>query len=154
LELTIGYNVKRNNLANLNDAVNQARREEETKNELIRKTTGIDIRQTREKEMEEILKEETRKYKEPNSVIDKFNKEVTKDDIDDLMKKFEKMEAYLMKRNDNSRRNNNQRSYLLRNNNRKDQFDYNQLICYICKERGSTSTVCQMNQRNRGNNRN
>jgi hypothetical protein len=59
LEPTIGYNVRRQNPANLNDAVNQARREEEAKNELIRKTTGIDIGLDREKRMEEILREET-----------------------------------------------------------------------------------------------
>jgi hypothetical protein len=104
--------------------------------------------------MEEILREEIRKYKEPNPVMDKLNKEVTKDDIDDLMKKFEKMEAHLIKRNDNSRRNNNQRSYLLKNNNRRDQFDYNQLTCYTCGEKRHTLTVFQKNQRNRRNNRN
>jgi hypothetical protein len=91
----------------LNDAANQARREEEAKNELIRKTTGIDIGLNREKRMEEILREETRKYKEPNPVMEKIQKEVTKNDIDDLMKKFEKMEAHLMKRNNNNGRDNN-----------------------------------------------
>jgi hypothetical protein len=108
----------------LNDAVNQARREEEARNELIRKTTGIDIGLGREKSMEEILKEETEKYKGPNPVMEKIQKEVTKDDMDDLVKKIEKMEAHLMKRNNNNGRNNNQRSYPLRNN-RRDRFDYN-----------------------------
>jgi hypothetical protein len=154
LEPTIGYNVRRQNPGNLNDAVNQARREEEAKNELIRKTTGIDIGLLdREKRMEEILREETRKYKEPNPVTEKIQKEVTKDDMDDLLRKFEKMEAHLMKRNNNNGRNNNQRSYPPRNNKR-DQFDYNQLTCYTCGKRGHALTVCRINQRNRGNNRN
>jgi hypothetical protein len=43
LEPTVGYNVRRQNPANLNDAVRQARREEEARNELIRRTTGIDV---------------------------------------------------------------------------------------------------------------
>jgi hypothetical protein len=51
LEPTIGYNVKRQNPGNLNDAVMQARREEEAKNELIRKTTRIDIGLVGEKKM-------------------------------------------------------------------------------------------------------
>jgi hypothetical protein len=154
LEPTIGYNVRRQNPANLNDAVNQVRREEKAKNELIRKTTGIDIGLDREKRMEEILREETGKYKGSNLVMEKMQKEVTKDDMDDLIKKVEKMEAHLMKRNNNNGRDNNQRSYPPRNSNRRDQFDYNQLTCYICGERGHASTVCRMNQRNRGNNRN
>jgi hypothetical protein len=152
LEPTIGYNVRRQNPANLNDAVNQARREEEARNELIRKTTGIDIGLGREKSMEEILREETGKYKGPNPVMEKIQKEVTKDNMDDLMKRFDKMEAHLMKRNNNGR-NNNQRSYPPRND-RRDRFDYNQLTCYTCGERGHASTVCSMNPRNRGNNRN
>jgi hypothetical protein len=69
---------------------------------------------------------------------------VTKDDMNDLVKKIEKMEAHLMKRNNNNGRNNNQRSYPSRNN-RRDQFDYNQLTCYTCGERGHVSTVCRMN---------
>jgi hypothetical protein len=116
--------------------------------------------------MEEILREETRKYKGPNPITEKINKEVTKDDMDDLMKKFEKMEAHLMKRNNNDERNGNQRSYPLRNNNqgnyrprnniRRDRFDWNQLTCYTCREKGHVSTVCRKNQRNRnrGNNGN
>jgi hypothetical protein len=153
LEPTIGYNVRRQNPANLNDAVIQARREEEAKNELIRKTTGIDIGLNREKRMEEILREEMGKYKGLNPVMEKMQKEVTKDDIDDLIRKVEKMEAYLMIRNNNNGRNNNQRSYPPRNN-RRDRFDYNQLTCYTCGERGHSLTVCRMSQRNRENNRN
>ncbi|GBC27053.1 hypothetical protein GLOIN_2v1765994 [Rhizophagus irregularis DAOM 181602=DAOM 197198] len=40
---TLGYQVRRQNPANLNDAVNTARREEEATNELIRKTRGISV---------------------------------------------------------------------------------------------------------------
>jgi hypothetical protein len=104
--------------------------------------------------MEEILREEMGKYKGPNPVMEKIQKEVTKNDMDDLSRRLEKMEAHTMKRNDNSRRNNNQRSYLPRNNVRRDRFDWNQLTCYTCGEKGHASTVCWMNPRNRENNRN
>ena len=40
LEPTIGYNVRRQNPADLNEAINMARREEEAKNELRRKVSG------------------------------------------------------------------------------------------------------------------
>jgi hypothetical protein len=67
--------------------------------------------------------------------MEKMQREVTKDDIDDLIKKVEKMEAHVMKRNNNNGRNNNRRNYPPRNNGR-DRFDYNQLTCYTCGERG------------------
>ncbi|EXX63379.1 hypothetical protein RIR_jg22413.t1 [Rhizophagus irregularis DAOM 181602=DAOM 197198] len=65
----------RSNPTNLNDAVNEAKREEEAKDELLMKTTGLDMKRVgQEKNMEEILKEETNKYKgmNPNYKIKKL----------------------------------------------------------------------------------
>ena len=43
LEPTLGYQVRRRNPGNLNDAINLTRREEEAKNELLRKTMNIPV---------------------------------------------------------------------------------------------------------------
>ncbi|GET55357.1 hypothetical protein GLOIN_2v1791382 [Rhizophagus irregularis DAOM 181602=DAOM 197198] len=45
LEPMLGYQVRRSSPANLNDAVNMARREEEARGELLMKTMSLDIGQ-------------------------------------------------------------------------------------------------------------
>ncbi|RGB22245.1 hypothetical protein C1646_677981 [Rhizophagus diaphanus] len=53
-----------------------------------------------EKSMEEILKEETNKYKKINPIIKELqNKEVKNDEIDDLIGRMKKMEIHMMKIN-------------------------------------------------------
>lgn len=76
--------------------------------------------------MEDILREKTDKYNEKNPILEEIqDKEVTKEDIDNWVKKFKWMKAHIMKRNNvNNRRYNNQRSNVLKNNNtRKSQFN-------------------------------
>ncbi|EXX50362.1 hypothetical protein RirG_271580 [Rhizophagus irregularis DAOM 197198w] len=93
LEPTLGYQIRRSNPANLNDGINIARREEEAKNELIMKTTDVNIEQIRqEKNIEEILKEETNK-KEENEIYKKMQKPVNEKDIDKLSKALEQFRA-------------------------------------------------------------
>ncbi|EXX68336.1 hypothetical protein GLOIN_2v1765994 [Rhizophagus irregularis DAOM 181602=DAOM 197198] len=73
LEPTLGYQVRRSSPTNLNDAINIARREEEARSELVMKTMGLNIGQVgQEKNMEEILKEETNKYRKENEIHKKM----------------------------------------------------------------------------------
>ncbi|GBC30196.2 hypothetical protein GLOIN_2v1791176 [Rhizophagus irregularis DAOM 181602=DAOM 197198] len=93
LEPTLGYQVRRGNPTNLNDAINIARGEEEAKNKLIMKTMGVNMEQIRqEKNIEEILKEETNK-KEENEIYKKMQKPVNEKDIDELSKALEQFRA-------------------------------------------------------------
>ncbi|PKB96869.1 hypothetical protein RhiirA5_385047 [Rhizophagus irregularis] len=79
LEPMLEYQVRRSSPTNLNDAVNHiARREEEAKGQV-----------GQEKNMEEILKEETNKYKKENEMYQKMQKPVNKKDIDDISKQLE-----------------------------------------------------------------
>ncbi|CAB4418800.1 unnamed protein product [Rhizophagus irregularis] len=148
LEPMLGYQVRRSSPTNLNDAVNMARREEEAKGELLMKTMGLDIGQVgQEKNMEEILKEETNKYKKMNPIAKELqNKEVKNDEMDEIIKKLERMEAHMIGRNGNTRR-------PIRNNNR-NNIDWSKMSCYTCGKQGHTSKICRENQRgmNRRNN--
>ncbi|EXX66069.1 hypothetical protein RirG_127360 [Rhizophagus irregularis DAOM 197198w] len=79
LDAMLGYHVRRNNPTNLNDAVNEAKREEEAKDELLMKTTGLDMKRVgQEKNMEEILKEETNEYKGMNPIAKELQKKKLK----------------------------------------------------------------------------
>ncbi|CAB4442679.1 unnamed protein product [Rhizophagus irregularis] len=74
------------------------------------------------------------------------NKEVKNDEIDELIKGFKRMEAHMLKINENNRR-------PMRNNNR-NNVDWSKAICYTCGKQGHTSKFCRENQRgmNRRNN--
>ncbi|RGB27667.1 hypothetical protein C1646_768832 [Rhizophagus diaphanus] len=82
LEPTIGYNVRRQNPADLNEAINMARREEEAKDELIRKVGGDRIYPDIGKEYEQ------KQDNEPSNVI---NKPLNKDYEDELVEAIGKM---------------------------------------------------------------
>ena len=148
LEPMLGYHVRRGSPTNLNDAINIARREEEARGELLMKTMGLNIGQVgQEKNMEEILREETNKYKKMNPIAEELqNKEVKNDEMDEIIKKLERMEAHMMGRNGNARR-------PIRNNNR-NNIDWSKMTCYTCGKQGHTSKICRENQRgmNRRNN--
>ncbi|RIA90505.1 hypothetical protein C1645_737822 [Glomus cerebriforme] len=89
LEPVLEYQVRRTNPANLNNAIDIARKEKEAKGQ-----TG------QERNMEEILKEETNKYKKVNPIVKELqNKEVKNDEMDDLINRMKKMEAHVMRRN-------------------------------------------------------
>ncbi|EXX57455.1 hypothetical protein RirG_207010 [Rhizophagus irregularis DAOM 197198w] len=148
LEPMLGYQVRRSSPTNLNDAVNMARREEEARSELLMKTMGLNIEQLgQEKNMEEILREETNKYKKMNPIAEELqNKEVKNDEMDEMIKKLERMEAHMMGRNGSTRR-------PMRRDNR-NNVDWSKMSCYTCGKQGHTLKICRENQRgmNRRNN--
>ncbi|GBC43016.2 hypothetical protein GLOIN_2v1847961 [Rhizophagus irregularis DAOM 181602=DAOM 197198] len=147
LEPTLGYQVRRSSPTNLNDAINTARREEEAKNELIMKTTGVNIEQIRqEKNIEEILKEETNK-KEENEIYKKMQKPVNEKDIDELSKALEQFRAekIAMEETLNEIKNQQRRNINRNTNTRNARI----MRCYECNEVGHIRPECpQLRQRN------
>ncbi|EXX52954.1 hypothetical protein GLOIN_2v1847961 [Rhizophagus irregularis DAOM 181602=DAOM 197198] len=147
LEPTLGYQVRRSSPTNLNDAINIARREEEAKNELIMKTTGVNIEQIRqEKNIEEILKEETNK-KEENEIYKKMQKPVNEKDIDELSKALEQFRAEKIAMGEmlNEIKNQQRRNINKNTNTRNARI----MRCYECNEVGHIRPECpQLRQRN------
>ncbi|CAB4435012.1 unnamed protein product [Rhizophagus irregularis] len=74
------------------------------------------------------------------------NKEVKNDEIDDLVNRLKRMEAHMMKRNENNRR------PIRSNDNRRNNTNWNEIICYNCGKQGHTSTICRERRTNRRNN--
>ncbi|GET54053.1 hypothetical protein GLOIN_2v1791382 [Rhizophagus irregularis DAOM 181602=DAOM 197198] len=147
LEPTLGYQVRRSNSTNLNNAINIARREEEAKNELIMKTMGVNIEQIRqEKNIEEILKEEMNK-KEENEIYKKMQKPVNEKDIDELSKALEQFRAEKIAMGEmlNEIRNQQRRNINRNTNTRNARI----MRCYECNEVGHIRPECpQLRQRN------
>ncbi|EXX53477.1 hypothetical protein RirG_243510 [Rhizophagus irregularis DAOM 197198w] len=147
LEATVGYQVRRQNPGNLNDAINMARREEEAKNELILKTTGVSIGQIRqEKNIEEILKEETNK-KEENEIYKKMQKPVNEKDIDELSKALEQFRAEKIAMGEmlNEIKNQQRRNINRNTNTRNTRI----MRCYECNKEGHIRPECpQLRRRN------
>ncbi|RIA84053.1 hypothetical protein C1645_859881 [Glomus cerebriforme] len=123
LELMLGYQVRKTNPANLNNAIDEARKEEKARNELIMKIAGLNKEQTgQERSMKEILNEEANKYKKTNPIAkESQNKEVKNDEMDDLINRIKRMEAYMMRISRNNRK-------PIRNNN----VDWSKMTCYKC----------------------
>ncbi|GET50524.1 ribonuclease H-like domain-containing protein [Rhizophagus irregularis DAOM 181602=DAOM 197198] len=159
LDAMLGYHVRRSNLTNLNDAVNEAKREEEAKDELLMKTTGLDMKRVgQEKNMEEILKDETNKYKGMNPIAKELqNKEVKSDEWDELIDGMKRLEAHIMQRNETHvmQRNGNDRRPIGNNNVQRNNMNWDRMTCYTCGRKGYTSRVCREGQRRSygGNNR-
>ncbi|GBC29379.2 ribonuclease H-like domain-containing protein [Rhizophagus irregularis DAOM 181602=DAOM 197198] len=151
LDAMLGYHVRRSNPTNLNDAVNEAKREEEAKDELLMKTTGLDMKRVgQEKNMEEILKEETNKYKGMNPIAKKLqNKEVKSDEWDELINGMKRLEAHVMQRNEAyvMQRNRNDRRPIGNNNVQRNNMNWDRMTCYTCGRKGHTSRVCREGQR-------
>ncbi|GBC30572.2 hypothetical protein GLOIN_2v1847961 [Rhizophagus irregularis DAOM 181602=DAOM 197198] len=143
----IATRVRRSNPTNLNNAINIARREEEAKNELIMKITGVNIEQIRqEKNIEEILKEETNK-KEENEIYKKMQKPVNEKDIDELSKALEQFRAekIAMEETLNEIKNQQRRNINRNTNTRNARI----IRCYECNEVGHIKPECsQLRQRN------
>ncbi|CAB5396503.1 unnamed protein product [Rhizophagus irregularis] len=77
-----------------------------------------------EKNMEEILKEETNKYKGMNPIAKELqNKEVKSDEWDELINGMKRLEAHVM------------------------QEMKHIMTCYTCGRKGHTSRVCREGQR-------
>ncbi|CAB4443570.1 unnamed protein product [Rhizophagus irregularis] len=109
--------------ANLNEAITAARNQETGMRAVAARFSGKEI--VEEKNMEEILKEGTNKYKKMNPIAKELqNKEVKNDEIEELIKGFKRMEAHMLKINENNRR-------PMRNNNR-NNVDWSKAICYTC----------------------
>ncbi|CAB5188323.1 unnamed protein product [Rhizophagus irregularis] len=111
---------------------------------------GLDIgRVGQERSMENILNEETNKYKKTNPVMQELQKPVKDDEMDDLINRMNRMEAHMIKRN------NNERPPIRNNNNQRNNVNWNEMTCYTCGKQGHTSRICRESQRRpyKGNNR-
>ncbi|GBB96356.1 hypothetical protein RclHR1_27350001 [Rhizophagus clarus] len=147
LELTIRYNVKIQYPGNLNEAIELAKRIEGARNGLLGK-----IIPEQNDSMENILRENTPKYKKPNPIKQHMEEPVTDDKMDELIKKFEKMEAYMLERENyrrSTRRNIPEREFNGNNHNRNRKYDINRIRCFKCQRMGHYATECPIGNNNR-----
>ncbi|CAB5216728.1 unnamed protein product [Rhizophagus irregularis] len=103
-----------------------------------------------EKNMEEILKEETNKYKGMNPIAKELqNKEVKSDEWDELINGMKRLEAHVMQRNEAyvMQRNGNDRRPIGNNNVQRNNMNWDRMTCYTCGRKGHTSRVCREGQR-------
>ncbi|PKY63476.1 hypothetical protein RhiirA4_492548, partial [Rhizophagus irregularis] len=127
LEATIGYQVRRQNPANLNDAINLARREEEARNELLRKVGNIP-----DKVYPEIGKGRNIEQNVETNV--RYNKPLNENYEDELVEKLEKMRiAKLEKQIQNMEResnNNGNRNQWNQKRNNRAPINYDEITCF------------------------
>ena len=143
LEPTLAYNVRKQNPGNLNDAINQARREEEARNELLRKTMETprvvnqvypEIGNTRTQESVRI---------QNNEQVNRFAKPLNENYEDELVKAMEEK----MRINQLERQIQNMERRLNNRNRQRTQTNYDNITCFRCDEKGHYATRCP-----RGNN--
>ncbi|GET51528.1 ribonuclease H-like domain-containing protein [Rhizophagus irregularis DAOM 181602=DAOM 197198] len=111
---------------------------------------GYHVRRRQEKNMEEILKEETNKYKGMNPIAKELqNKEVKSDEWDELINGIKRLEAHVMQRNEAyvMQRNGNDRRPIGNNNVQRNNMNWDRMTCYTCGRKGHTSRVCREGQR-------
>ncbi|GES76231.1 enzymatic polyprotein, putative [Rhizophagus clarus] len=145
LEPTIRYNVRIQNPGNLNKAIEQAKRIEGARNGLLGK-----IIPEQNDSMENILRENTQKYKKTNPIKQYMEEPVTDGKMDELIKKFEKMEAHMLERENyrrSTRRNIPDRRFNGNENNRNREYD--RIRCFKCQRVGHYATECPIGSNNR-----
>ena len=135
---------------NLQDAINRAKLVEETKDAITRNMLGNKINQT----TEEILVDQTNPYKNrQNPIFIEMNKDKTDKDIDELNRRFERLEAHII---DMERRNNPRNILRPRiiicdhcnkvGHKRQNCFQLKRgCICYECQQPGHTARTCPFN---------
>ncbi|EXX65100.1 hypothetical protein RirG_136540 [Rhizophagus irregularis DAOM 197198w] len=150
LEATVGYQVRRQNPGNLNDAINIARRKEETRNELFRKAGNIPDRV-----YPEIGKERIEERNVGMNV--RYNKPLNENYEDELVEKLEKMRiAKLEKQVRNMERelnNNGNKDQLNQRRNNRAPINYDEITCFRCHRRGHFATRCPLENNIRRNER-
>ncbi|EXX54197.1 hypothetical protein RirG_236830 [Rhizophagus irregularis DAOM 197198w] len=150
LEATVGYQVRKQNPGNLNDAINLARREEEARNELFRKAGNIPDR---------VYPEIEKGYVEEQNVGTdvRHNKPLNENYEDELVEKLEKMRiAKLEKQVRNMERelnNNGNKVQLNHRRNNRAPINYDEIICFRCNRRGHFATRCPLGNNIRRNER-
>ncbi|GBB99117.1 hypothetical protein RclHR1_34190002 [Rhizophagus clarus] len=135
------------NPGNLNEAIELAKRIEGARNGLLGK-----IIPEQNNSMENILQENTQKYKKPNPVKQQIEEPVTDDKMDELIKKFEKMEAHMLERENyrrSTRRNIPDRGFNGNENNSNRNRIYDRIRCFRCQRTGYYATKCSIGNNNR-----
>ena len=144
LDAEIQMQTRLNSPQTLQDAINRAKLVEETKNTVLNNMLGNQKVQP----MEELLQEQTTKNKQPNRIYEEMNKEKTNKDIDELAKKFEKVEAHLANLTKSPYRGNPNLNLDLFCNNCKrpghtiENCMLNRFTCFSCGQKGHTTNFC------------
>ena len=150
LEPMLGYQVRRENPGNLQDAINRARREEDARTELYRKT--MNIPSNTDQVYPDIGKgNDNRQNIEKRNIL---NKPLTENYEDELTKDFEKMRINRMerrlqnmeRRSNMNRGNNNQGKY-------NTQINYDEITCWKCNRKGHFANRCPTRNDQRNNRR-
>ncbi|PKY59540.1 hypothetical protein RhiirA4_482354 [Rhizophagus irregularis] len=140
----------RQNPGSLNDAINLARREEEARNELLRKVGNIP-----DKVYPEIGKGRNTEQNVETNV--RYNKPLNENYEDELVEKLEKMRiAKLEKQIQNMERelnNNGNRNQLNQRRNNRAPINYDEITCFRCNRRGHFATRCPLGNNIRRNER-
>ncbi|CAB4403278.1 unnamed protein product [Rhizophagus irregularis] len=126
--------------ANLNEAITAARNQETGIKAVAARFSGKEI--VEEKNIEEIMKEETNKYKKENEIYKKMQKPVNEKDINDMSKMLEQFKAEIL----NGIERNQPRGNVNRNTNTRNARI---IRCFECNEEGHIRPECpQLRQKN------
>ncbi|CAB4427343.1 unnamed protein product [Rhizophagus irregularis] len=126
---------------NLNEAITAARNQETGIKAVAARFSGKEI--VEEKNIEEIMKEETNKYKKENEIYQKMQKPVNEKDINDMSKMLEQFKAEIL----NGIERNQPRGNVNRNTNTRNARI---IRCFECNKEGHIRPECP--QLRQGNN--
>ncbi|CAB4445006.1 unnamed protein product [Rhizophagus irregularis] len=127
--------------ANLNEAITAARNQETGIKAVVARFSGKEI--VEEKNIEEIMKEETNKYKKENEIYQKMQKPVNEKDINDMSKMLEQFKAEIL----NGIERNQPRGNVNRNTNTRNARI---IRCFECNEEGHIRLELQTSRVNPG----